>query len=70
MLHVRAAGIRKDQLKPWGGAMVSGVSGDPMKATAEIGRMGIQFKINAAIAQYRALKNPPPPRGGRGGQRQ
>ena len=34
--------------------------GDPMKATAEIGRMGIEFKINAAIAQYRLLKNPPP----------
>ena len=33
MLHVRAAGIRKDQLKPWGGAKDSGVSGDPMKAT-------------------------------------
>jgi creatinine amidohydrolase/Fe(II)-dependent formamide hydrolase-like protein len=68
MLHVRPAGIRKDQLKPWGGAKDSGVSGDPMKATAEIGRMGIQFKVNAAIAQYRTLKNPPQPRGGRGGQ--
>jgi creatinine amidohydrolase len=67
MLHVRAAGIRKDQLKPWGGAKDSGVSGDPMKATAEIGRMGIAFKINAALAQYRAIKNPPR-QGGRGGQ--
>jgi creatinine amidohydrolase/Fe(II)-dependent formamide hydrolase-like protein len=67
MLHVRPAGIRKDQLKPWGGAKDSGVSGDPMKATAEIGRMGIAFKVNAALAQYRTLKNPPRP-GGRGGQ--
>jgi creatinine amidohydrolase len=69
MLHVRAAGIRKDQLKPWGGPKDSGVSGDPMKATAEIGRMGIEFKVNAALAQYRAIKNPPR-QGGRGGQQQ
>jgi creatinine amidohydrolase len=67
MLHVRPAGIRKNMLMPWGGAKDSGVSGDPMKATAEIGRMGIQFKVNAAISQYRLLKNPPQPRG-RGGQ--
>ena len=63
MLHVRPAGIRKNMLMPWGGPKDSGVSGDPMKATAEIGRMGIQFKINAAISQYRLLKNPPPQRG-------
>jgi hypothetical protein len=31
-----------------------------MKATAEIGKMGLAFKVNAAIAQYRLLKNPPP----------
>jgi creatinine amidohydrolase/Fe(II)-dependent formamide hydrolase-like protein len=59
MLHVRPSGIRKDQLKPWGGAADSGVSGDPMKATAEIGKMGLAFKVNAAIAQYRLMKNPP-----------
>jgi creatinine amidohydrolase/Fe(II)-dependent formamide hydrolase-like protein len=59
MLFVRPAGIRKDQIKAWGGAADSGVSGDPVKATAEIGRMGLAFKVNAAIAQYRLLKNPP-----------
>ena len=63
MLHVRPAGIRKNMLMPWGGPKDSGVSGDPMKATAEIGRMGIQFKVNAAVNQYRLLKNPPPQRG-------
>jgi creatinine amidohydrolase/Fe(II)-dependent formamide hydrolase-like protein len=63
MLHVRPAGIRKDQVKPWGGPADSGVSGDPMKATAEIGRMGLEFKVNAALAQYRTLKNPPRQRG-------
>jgi creatinine amidohydrolase len=63
MLHVRPAGIRKDQIKPWGGPADSGVSGDPTKSTAEIGRMGIAFKVNAALNQYRLLKNPPPRRG-------
>jgi creatinine amidohydrolase/Fe(II)-dependent formamide hydrolase-like protein len=67
MLHVHPAGIRKDQIKPWGGAADSGVSGDPTKATAEIGRMGILFKVNAAILQYRTLKTPPRTRGQRPG---
>jgi creatinine amidohydrolase len=67
MLHVKPAGVRKEMIKPWGGPKDSGVSGDPMKATAEIGRMGIEFKINAAINQYKLLKNPPPQRG-RGAQ--
>jgi creatinine amidohydrolase/Fe(II)-dependent formamide hydrolase-like protein len=63
MLHVKPGGVRKDQIKAWGGPKDSGVSGDPMKATAEIGRMGIEFKINAAINQYKLLKNPPQRRG-------
>jgi creatinine amidohydrolase len=63
MLHVRAAGIRKDQITPWGGPADSGVTGDPTKATADIGRMGLEFKVNAALNQYRALKTPPRPRG-------
>jgi len=67
MLHVNPAGVRKNMMMAWGGPKDSGVSGDPMKATAEIGRMGIAFKVNAAIAQYQLLKNPPQPRGGRGG---
>jgi len=41
-----------------------------MKATAEIGRMGIEFKVNAAIGQFNLLTNPPQRRGrlGSGGQ--
>jgi creatinine amidohydrolase/Fe(II)-dependent formamide hydrolase-like protein len=65
MLHVYPRGVRTSQIMPWGGPKDSGVSGDPAKATAEIGRMGIEFKVNAAISQYRLLKNPPQPRGGR-----
>jgi creatinine amidohydrolase/Fe(II)-dependent formamide hydrolase-like protein len=64
MLFVRPSGIRKDQIKPWGGPADSGVSGDPAKATAEIGKMGIEFKVNAGLNQYKLLKNPPQ-RGGR-----
>ena len=66
LLFVRPSMVRKDQVKPWGGPADSGVSGDPTKATAEIGKMGIAFKVNAAIAQYRTLKRPAG-RGGRGG---
>ena len=66
MLFIRPTGIRKDQIKPWGGPQDSGVSGDPAKATAEIGKMGVEFKVNAGIAQYKQLKNPPQ-RGRRGG---
>jgi creatinine amidohydrolase/Fe(II)-dependent formamide hydrolase-like protein len=63
LLFVRPASVRKDQIKPWGGPQDSGVSGDPMKATSDIGRMGIEFKVNAGIAQYTALKAPPRGRG-------
>jgi creatinine amidohydrolase len=59
MLHVYPAGVRTDQITPWGGPKDSGVTGDPMRATAEIGRMGIEFKVNAGIGQYRLLKTPP-----------
>ena len=65
MLFVKPTGVRKEMIKPWGGPKDSGVSGDPMKATVEIGRMGLEFKVNTAINQYKALKNPP--RQGRGG---
>ena len=56
LMHVAPSHVRKDQIMPWGGPRDSGVSGDPTKATAEIGRMGIDFKVNAAIAQMQALK--------------
>jgi creatinine amidohydrolase/Fe(II)-dependent formamide hydrolase-like protein len=66
MLFIRPGGVRKDQIKPWGGPQDSGVSGDPAKATAEIGRMGVEFKVNAGINQYKLLKNPPARGRGRG----
>ncbi len=69
MLYVHPDGIRRDRNLPWGGPADSGVSGDPTLSTAGIGRMGIAFKVNAAINQYRLLKNPPAPRGGRAAAR-
>ena len=65
MLYVHPAGIRADRILPWGGPADSGVSGDPALSTAAIGRMGIAFKVNAAINQFKLLKNPPPQRGSR-----
>jgi creatinine amidohydrolase/Fe(II)-dependent formamide hydrolase-like protein len=53
LLHVKPSAVRKELIKPWGGAADSGVSGDPTKATAEIGRRGIEFKIEAGLRQYR-----------------
>jgi len=68
MMYIHPNGIRKDQIKPWGGPADSGVSGDPSKATADIGKMGVEFKVNAGINQYKALKNPQRGRGQREGQ--
>ena len=65
MLYVHPKGIRADRILPWGGPADSGVSGDPALSTAAIGRMGIAFKVNAAINQFKLLKHPPPQRGGR-----
>jgi creatinine amidohydrolase/Fe(II)-dependent formamide hydrolase-like protein len=58
LLFVKPEAVRKDQIKPWGGPADSGVSGDPAKATVEIGKAGVNFKIEAALKQYRALKTP------------
>ena len=68
MLFIHPTGVRKDRILPWGGPKDSGVSGDPTKATAEIGKMGIAFKVNAGINQYKKLKNPTPQRTAPGGQ--
>lgn len=45
--------VRKDKLAPDDGKM--GVIGDPRQATAELGKMFIEFKIKNAVAQIRSL---------------
>ena len=56
LLYVHAAGIRLDRLMPSGGGPESGVTGDPTKASAAIGKVAIDQKVAAAEAQYRLLK--------------
>ncbi len=55
MLFVNAKHVRKNKLAPGGGYENSGVSGDPTKATAELGKMFLQIKIDNAIAQAKGL---------------
>lgn len=45
--------IRKDRLAP--GSEASGVEGDPRQASAQAGKIFIDFKIDAAVAQIRRL---------------
>ncbi|HEX4932932.1 MAG TPA: creatininase family protein, partial [Gemmatimonadaceae bacterium] len=55
LLAVHPAFVRRDRLAPGGGGPDSGVSGDPTKATAELGKALAQIKIDNAVAQIRAL---------------
>ncbi len=52
MLFVNPAHVRRSKLAP--GSAESGVSGDPSKATADIGRVLVQLKVDNAVAQIRA----------------
>ncbi len=54
LLHVEPRHIRLDQRAPGGGFEGSGVSGDPTRANAEYGRMGMDLRVNAALRQIRA----------------
>ena len=45
--------IRRDKLAP--GDKANGVDGDPRKASAELGKVFIQFKISSAVAQIRSM---------------
>ena len=55
MLFVNPKHVRPGKLAPGGGYENSGVSGDPTKSTAEIGKALLQIKMDNAIAQARAL---------------
>ena len=56
LLYVHPDGIRLDRLAPSGGGPDSGVNGDPTKASAAIGKIAVDIKVNAALAQYKTLK--------------
>ena len=54
LLYVEPAHIRQDQLAPGGGFEGSGVSGDPTRASAEYGEVGMEMRVDAAVRQIRA----------------
>ena len=54
LLHTDPQHIRRDQLAPGGGFEDSGVSGDPTRASAEYGRVGMEMRVDAAVRQIRA----------------
>jgi creatinine amidohydrolase len=70
MLYVKPEDVRKNRISDsFTNKQESSVSGDPTKATEEFGRVALEFKSNAAIAQYHALKDPPrESRNGRAGR--
>ena len=57
LLYVRPQDVRLDQLaRSEADRAGSGASGEPTRATAELGLVALQFKIDAGVDQYRALK--------------
>ena len=54
LLYVEPEHIRQDQLAPGGGFENSGVSGDPTRASAEYGEVGMEMRVDAAVRQIRA----------------
>jgi creatinine amidohydrolase/Fe(II)-dependent formamide hydrolase-like protein len=54
LLFVNPSHVRLNKRAPGGGFADSGVSGDPTKATAELGKKIVQIKIDNAVAQIKA----------------
>jgi creatinine amidohydrolase len=55
MLFVDPKHIRPAKIAPGGGYPRSGVSGDPSRSSAELGKVFLQIKIDNAVRQIRAL---------------
>jgi len=53
LLYTDPQHIRQNQLAPGGGFEDSGVSGDPTRASAEYGRVGMEMRVDAAVRQIR-----------------
>lgn len=54
LMFVNASLVRMDKRAPGGGFADSGVSGDPTKATAELGKEIVRIKVENALAQIRS----------------
>ena len=55
LLHVAPQHIRTDKLAPGGGFEGSGVNGNPARASAEYGAVGMEMQVEAAVRQAEAL---------------
>lgn len=53
LMALNPAWIRKDKLAPEGDGRVTGVSGNPARASIAYGKKGLELKIEAAVAQIR-----------------
>ena len=51
--------VRADKLAPGGDSNATGVWGNPKRATVAYGRKGLDLKVDAAVAQIRALMAAP-----------
>ncbi len=56
LLYVEPRHIRQDKLAPEGGFEGSGVSGNPTRASAEYGEVGMRMRVDAAVRQIRAAR--------------
>ena len=55
LMVVSPNGIRRDKLAPGGDPNVTGVVGNPARASVAYGKKGLEMKIEAAVAQIRKL---------------
>ena len=55
IMHLDKEGrwLRRDKLAP--GSATSGVDGDPRQASAELGKIFLDYKVNSAVAQIRNM---------------
>ena len=64
LMYVHPEGVRREKIALNGGpegSRATGVTGDPTKATAELGKRMIDSKVDAGVAQFKALKAAAPP---------
>ena len=59
LLYIFSEGIRMDKRALNGGGPDMGVTGDPTKATAAIGKIAIDQKVGFALEQYKTLMGAP-----------
>ncbi len=57
LMYINPKLVRPSKFAPNGGSADSGVSGDPTKASAEIGKELLSMKIDNALAQIKTLRS-------------